>query len=98
MHRFKAVTVIGLSVAAAMVAMDHLPTLLITHMIFMNALSPGLIVSAIFSMSNDASLFNGMVALALAWAVNTTFYYAFWRIALVAKRQISPRPRNQTPT
>jgi hypothetical protein len=98
MHYFKAVAVIGLSVAAAMVAMDHFPTQSNIHMVFMNALFPGLFVSIIFALSSDASLSNGITAWALAWAVNTTFYYVFWRIALIAKRKIRPRPRKQTPT
>jgi hypothetical protein len=96
MRRFKAVAVIGLSVAAAMVAMDHFPTLSNTHMIFFNALSPGIIVSAVFALSSDASLPNTIIAWSLAWAVNTAFYFVFWRIALIAKRKF--RPRKQTPT
>jgi hypothetical protein len=98
MHRFKAVAVIGLSVAAAMVAMDHFPTLSNPHMIFFATLLPGLFVFGLFVLSSDASLFNGVIALALAWAVNTIFYYVFWRIALVAKRKIIPKLRKQTPT
>jgi hypothetical protein len=98
MHYFKAVAVIGLSVAAATVAMDHFPTQSNIHMVFMNVLSPGIIVSTVFVLSSDASLSNGITAWALAWAVNTTFYYVFWRIALIAKRKIRPRPRKQTST
>jgi hypothetical protein len=99
MHRYKAVAVIGLSVAAATVAMDQFPTLSNTHMILMNALSPGVIVFTLFVLSSSAgSLVSVVVAWALGWAVNTTFYYVLWRIALVAKRKIRPKLRNETPT
>jgi uncharacterized membrane protein len=95
MHRFKAVAVIGLSVAAAIVVMEHLPTQSNIHMVFMNVLFPGIFVFTLFVLSSDASLSNGITALALLWAVNTTFYYLFWRIALIAKRKF--RPRKQPP-
>jgi hypothetical protein len=98
MHYFKAVAVIGLSVAAAMVAMDHIPTQSKAHLIFLTALLPGLSVSIIFILSSDASLSNGIMAWALAWTVNTTFYFVFWQIVLVAKQKIRPRPRSQSPT
>ena len=97
MHYFKAVAVIGLSVAAATVAMDRFPTLSKTHSIFLYALLPGLICSIIFALSNDASLSTGIMAWALAWAVNTTFYVVVWRIGLVANRKIRLRHRKQTP-
>jgi hypothetical protein len=98
MHYLKTVAMIGLSVAAVMVAADHFPTQSNTHMIFFYALVPGLIGSAIFALSSDASLSNGIMAWAIAWAVNTTFYFVVWRIALIAKRKIRPGPRKQTST
>ena len=98
MNYFKAFAVIGLSVAAAMLAMDRFPTQSKTHLIFLYTLLPGLISSIVFALSNDASLSNGIMAWALAWAVNTTFYFVIWRIGLIANRKIRLRSRKQTPT
>lgn len=90
MRRLKSAVFISLLVAVAMIVSIYAPRDSILRPTFGYPTLPGSIVAIIFVLSSDANVVNGVVAVALDWAVNTVIYWGMWEIVRVGIKKIRP--------
>ena len=89
MRRLKSAVFIGLLVAVAMIVSIYAPRDSILRPTFWYPTFPGTIVAIVFALSSDANnVVNGVVTVALDWAVNTVIYWGMWEIVCMGMRKI----------
>jgi hypothetical protein len=90
MRRLKSAVFVGLLVAVAMIVSIYAPRDSILRPTFLFPTLPGAIVAAVFALSSDANVVNGVITVALDWAVNTVIYWGIWEIVWLGIKAIKP--------
>jgi hypothetical protein len=93
MRRLKSAVFIGLLVAIAMIVSIYAPKDSKLGTISWYPTFPGTVVAIVYALAATPMGFNGVITVALDWAVNTVIYWGMWEIACAGMKKIKPTPK-----